>query len=116
MIELKDDFKWRRCVMCCTNIAQENSAFCSDACFEHWKDDTAVPFDTVNRPPHYASGTIECIDAMRAALGDEAVEHFCIANAFKYIFRHRKKNGQEDLRKAIWYLRMATGDDPRIEQ
>jgi hypothetical protein len=91
----------------------QNGAFCGPACAREWDKKAAA--DIVNRPAHYASTSIECIDAMRAALGDEAVEHFCIANAFKYIFRHQRKNGQEDLRKAIWYLRMATGDDPRAD-
>lgn len=26
------------------------------------------------------------------------------ANAIKYCFRHKKKNGAEDIKKAIWYL------------
>lgn len=38
------------------------------------------------------------------ALGIEAVKQFCICNAFKYLYRHRKKNGNEDIRKAYWYL------------
>ena len=101
------------CIMCMTRPVNASGAFCSVECAREWDKQAAA--DIVNRPAHYASGTIECIDAMRAALGDEAVEHFCIANAFKYIFRHQRKNGQEDLRKAIWYLRMATGDDPRAD-
>ena len=60
--------------------------------------------DTVNRPAHYTSGGIECIDAMTAAFGDEAVKDFCLCNAFKYLWRHRQKNGVEDLKKARWYL------------
>ena len=60
--------------------------------------------DPVNRPAHYTSGGIECIDAMQAAFGDEAVKDFCLCNAFKYLWRHRQKNGVEDLKKARWYL------------
>ena len=60
--------------------------------------------DPVNRPAHYTSGGIERIDAMRAAFGDEAVKGFCLCNAFKYLWRHRQKNGVEDLKKARWYL------------
>lgn len=29
---------------------------------------------------------------------------FSMGNAIKYVFRHEKKNGAEDLRKALWYL------------
>lgn len=66
-------------------------------------DEDAKP-DPVNRPAHYTSGGIECIDAMQAAFGDEAVKDFCLCNAFKYLWRHRNKNGVEDLKKARWYL------------
>lgn len=60
--------------------------------------------DPVNRPSHYTSGGIECIDAMQAAFGAEMVKDFCLCNAFKYLWRHRNKNGVEDLKKARWYL------------
>lgn len=59
--------------------------------------------DNVNHPRHYI-GKYECIDVMVDALGTEAVKQFCICNAFKYLYRHRKKNGDEDIRKAYWYL------------
>ena len=60
--------------------------------------------DPVNHPAHYTSGGIECIDAMQAAFGDEAVKDFCLCNAFKYLWRHREKGGLEDLKKARRYL------------
>ena len=60
-------------------------------------------FDTINKPSHYADSKIECIDAMEAAFGIESVMHFCLCNSFKYIFRSQKKNGVEDLKKAMWY-------------
>lgn len=60
--------------------------------------------EKVNHPYHYNSGTIECIDAMVESQGKVATKHFCICNAFKYIWRADKKNGVEDIDKAIWYL------------
>lgn len=69
----------------------------------------------VNCPPHYTVGSIECIDAMVSVYGIEAVQSFCVMNAFKYIWRFDRKGGEQDLKKAIWYLRFATGDDPRRE-
>lgn len=60
-------------------------------------------FDVVNSPKHYTDSSIECIDAMEAAYGVEAVKHFCICNAFKYQWRFEKKNGVEDLKKSQWY-------------
>lgn len=64
-------------------------------------------YDVVSKPRHYASTSIECIDAMRETQGDEAVKHFCECNAFKYLWRHNAKNGDEDVRKASWYLNKA---------
>lgn len=61
--------------------------------------------DNVNHPIHYASGGIECIDAMEAAFGKAEVASFCKLNAFKYIWRcFRKEDGVEDVEKALWYL------------
>lgn len=59
--------------------------------------------DNVNHPEHYSSGKFDCIDAMIEAFGEEAVYWFCICNAFKYLWRHKKKNKSEDLEKANWY-------------
>ena len=64
-------------------------------------------YDVVSKPKHYASTSIECIDAMRETQGDEAVKDFCVCNAFKYLWRHNSKNGDEDVRKASWYLNKA---------
>ena len=60
--------------------------------------------DNVNHPSHYETGKYQCIDVMEETQGKEAVKDFCICNAFKYIYRHRKKNGLEDVKKAVWYL------------
>ena len=69
--------------------------------------------ENVNSPKHYSEGEIECIDAMTSAFGDD-MKTYCKINAFKYIFRSGKKDSEEqDLKKAIWYLRFAVGDDPR---
>lgn len=58
----------------------------------------------VEHPPHYETGKFECIEVMEETQGKEAVQYFCICNAFKYLYRHAKKNGLEDVKKAIWYL------------
>lgn len=56
--------------------------------------------ETVNHPAHYQSATgLEAIDVIDAfGLG------FCLGNVVKYVLRHGKKNGLEDLKKARWYL------------
>lgn len=61
--------------------------------------------DSVNHPAHYTQGGIECIDALKAATaGLEGIQAVCAANAIKYIWRFKDKNGTEDLDKAIWYI------------
>ena len=60
--------------------------------------------DMVNHPQHYESGKYECIDVMEETQGTEAVLSFCICNAFKYLYRHNRKNGIEDVKKAKWYI------------
>lgn len=59
---------------------------------------------SVNHPSHYNQGGIECIDAMVAAFGKDAVANFCICNTLKYLWRGDYKNGLEDIEKAEWYL------------
>lgn len=61
--------------------------------------------DPVNHPPHYATGGVECIDALRAALTPEEFCGFLKGNVIKYLWRERRKGRpQEDRRKAEWYL------------
>ena len=61
-------------------------------------------YDSVHRPSHY-QGKVECIDAIESAVeGLEGIEAVCTANVIKYVYRWKKKNGLEDLEKAMWYL------------
>lgn len=66
-------------------------------------------YDDVLRPKHYASGGIECIDAIRAATnipGMTAYQGFLAGNVMKYLWRHPLKgNAEKDLAKAEWYLK-----------
>lgn len=63
--------------------------------------------DHIN-PDHYKNQTsLECIEAMEIIFGPKAVIDFCICNAWKYIWRWKNKNGQEDLEKADWYITKA---------
>lgn len=60
--------------------------------------------ERVNHPSHYRmEGRKECIDEMIDLYGIEAVKHFCQLNVFKYVYRHRAKDGDQDLKKAAWY-------------
>lgn len=62
--------------------------------------------DSINHPSHYETGSFECIDVMRESLGLEDTKGFCLCNAFKYLYRCKKKHETpvEDVKKAIWYL------------
>ena len=60
--------------------------------------------DPVERPAHYTVGGIETIDYIKAKLSQEEFEGYLRGNILKYISRAPHKNGQEDLRKARWYL------------
>lgn len=58
--------------------------------------------DMVNKPTHYQlPGGMECWDVMVAMFGAEEVKIWAKINAFTYLFRHKKKNGEEDIRKAL---------------
>lgn len=59
--------------------------------------------DPVNKPTHYTSGDIECIDAI-IAMGLDVARGFCQGNVVKYLWRWKQKGGHEDLLKAQWYL------------
>jgi len=61
--------------------------------------------EMVNSPSHYNQGDIECIDAMIAAKGIEAVMHWCDCNVFKYEWRLGYKDEEEqEIGKMKWYL------------
>ena len=80
-----------------------------------WKVSVTTMADIVNHPSHYETGKFECIDVMLETQGKEAVMDFCLCNAFKYLYRHKRKNGVEDIKKAKWYINkyieLAEGSD-----
>ena len=57
----------------------------------------------VDHPSHYNQSGIECIEAIKATLGDN-YQDYCKGNVIKYLWRYKYKNGLEDLKKAQWYL------------
>ena len=65
----------------------------------------AIKSDPVNHPSHYASGGIECIEAIKASMTHEAFCGYLKGNVQKYLWRYEKKAAPvEDLKKASWYL------------
>jgi len=70
-------------------------------------EETTSPESVVDRPAHYTSGKIECIDAIDAVVSQlkNPVSAFYVGQIFKYLWRHeRKGESQENLLKAQWYL------------
>lgn len=68
-------------------------------------EDDYISEDPVNHPSHYEKQcSLECIDVMEACFDYDAVFDFCVCNAFKYLWRHKFKNGNEDIKKAAWYI------------
>ena len=65
--------------------------------------------EVVNHPDHYQGDGIECIDAIRAALGTDGFIAYCRGNAIKYSWRAGKKgpNAAEDMGKAAVYSKWA---------
>jgi hypothetical protein len=62
-------------------------------------------FDPVQQPKHYTDAKIECIEAIEEATKHlDGFEAYCTGNTMKYLWRWKKKNGLEDLKKAKWYL------------
>lgn len=70
--------------------------------------------DMVNHPDHYTKGEIECIDAIKASMTEEAYLGYLKGNAMKYLWRYENKGKKgEDLAKAKWYVsRLQNEVDP----
>ena len=60
----------------------------------------------VSHPDHYKSDAgLEVIDVIEAFTSDlKGVQATDTGNIIKYICRWKKKNGLQDLKKAMWYL------------
>ena len=73
----------------------------SEKCIVNYEADMD---DKVNHPNHYTSGKIEVIDFIKDQLTEEEFRGYIKGNLLKYISRERHKNGDEDLKKAQFYL------------
>lgn len=73
----------------------------------------------VNHPSHYnIPGKKECIEQMRDDMGSTVVFIFCLTNAYKYLYRAGRKDGNsehQDLEKVNWYLRYAESIVDNVE-
>jgi len=65
--------------------------------------------DVVNKPKHYNTGNIECIEAIEESMSSVAFKGYLKGNCLKYLWRYDYKGKQvEDLQKATWYLNKLT--------
>lgn len=87
--------------------ASEDQADTVMAC----NSEPATAGNAVLHPSHYCRNGHECIDIIRAVLTEEEFRGYCKGNCIKYIFRCAAKGGEEDIRKAIQYLRFLLGED-----
>jgi hypothetical protein len=63
--------------------------------------------DPVKHPNHYCYGKFECVEVIQElTAGASGPEGFLLGNVIKYLWRYRRKNGVEDLRKARRYIDM----------
>jgi len=67
--------------------------------------------DAIN-PSHYTAGEVECFDAIASALNHDELRGYLKGQVIKYTWREGHKNGDEDLKKAQWYIEhlIAMGD------
>ena len=60
--------------------------------------------ENVSHPSHYTQSNLECIDAIKASMNEAQFRGYLKGNILKYIWRYELKGGEQDLRKARWYL------------
>lgn len=91
------------CVMCKYYFARGTFQF--DNCKSFFEPAEDAERGEIDHPTHYA-GKIECIDALLETMGRDDVRAFCLCNAFKYLWRCKKKHEtpEENVEKAVWYL------------
>ena len=68
-------------------------------------------YNDVTKPRHYASGDVECIDAIKAQMSLEEYQGYLRGCIVKYMWRWRHKGGVESLLKAEWYLSRLVDSD-----
>jgi hypothetical protein len=59
------------------------------------------PLEKVNHPNHYG-GENNVYEAIKIIEAHDL--NFVEGNVIKYLLRYKKKNGYEDLEKALWYM------------
>ena len=58
---------------------------------DSWKPKSDNEKDVINHPDHYETGKFECIDVMAEVFGSDNLKEYCLINAFKYLYRCKRK-------------------------
>jgi len=75
---------------------------------DEWLEYPSVD-DPVESPVHYNTGSVECIEAIKASMSYTEFKGYLKGNAMKYLWRYDYKGKPvEDLKKAQWYLARLT--------
>jgi hypothetical protein len=71
--------------------------------------------DKIN-PDYYKNKSIETIEVIRNELTSDEFRGYLKGQIFKYLARHRLKNGVEDLKKAQWYMNYLVKFEKELEE
>lgn len=71
--------------------------------------------DKIN-PDYYKNKSIETIEVIRNELTSDEFRGYLKGQIFKYLARHRLKNGIEDLKKAQWYMNYLVKFENEMEE
>lgn len=71
--------------------------------------------DKIN-PDYYKNKSIETIEVIRNELTSDEFRGYLKGQIFKYLARHRLKNGIEDLKKAQWYMNYLVKFEEEMEE
>jgi aspartyl/asparaginyl beta-hydroxylase (cupin superfamily) len=71
--------------------------------------------DKIN-PDYYKNKSIETIEVIRNELTSDEFRGYLKGQIFKYLARHRQKNGIEDLKKAQWYMNYLVKFEQEMEE
>lgn len=68
----------------------------------------------IDKQEHYTSNGIQPIDIMKANLSTEEFHGWLVSNVWKYTMRYKRKNGIEDIKKAMTYLTWLKEDIEKV--
>lgn len=71
--------------------------------------------NTPTSPAHYKQGGLEVITILRKKMSREEFKGFCKGNILKYVLRAEHKNGVEDYKKAMQYLKWLIEESEKHE-